>query len=717
MRKFFILIFAFTLFYQPGSRADEGMWLLPLIEKLNMDEMTELGLDLSAEEIYSINNSSLKDAIVIFGGGCTGEIISSQGLLLTNHHCGYSQIQEHSSVEHDYLKDGFWAMSKEEELPNPELSVKFLVRIEDVSGRVLEDIDHTMDEDERLSMVQERIEKITSEVEEDSHYLALVKPMFTGNQYYLFVYEEYKDVRLVGAPPSSIGKFGAETDNWMWPRHTGDFALFRVYTGPDGKPADYSDENIPLKPNHHLKISLKGVEEGDFAMVLGNPGTTERYMTSWGVNEVQSITHPNRIKIRGIRQEILMAAMQSSQKIRIQYASKYARSSNYWKFSIGQSKGLDRLNIYEKKKELESEFNQWVNNDELRDEKYGNALSLIENAIKSRAPYKHSRQYLMETMYYASEIYSFAAKFRRLEKVLDENQVEDEPVQFLLSDLKEETDKHFKNYNAPTDQKVVEAMLALYEENVDKEYYPEFFRDVSDKYSGKYDKYVRKLFRKSMFDNKDEVMDFLQDPDVKSLRKDPAFVAGKSVIGQYRELRKQSGKYEQDFIEGERKFIAGLMEMKEDKEFYPDANFTMRLTYGTVGDYSPRDAVQYDFQTTLKGVMEKEDPDNWEFVVSEKLKELYETKDYGNYSENDTMYVCFTTDNDITGGNSGSPVLNDKGELIGLAFDGNWEAMSGDIVFEEDLQKCINVDIRYVLFIIDRFAGAKNLIDELDIRM
>jgi hypothetical protein len=409
--------------------------------------------------------------------------------------------------------------------------------------------------------------------------------------------------------------------------------------------------------------------------------------------------------------------MQSSQKIRIQYASKYARSSNYWKFSIGQSKGLDRLNIYEKKKELESEFNQWVNNDELRDEKYGNALSLIENAIKSRAPYKHSRQYLMETMYYASEIYSFAAKFRRLEKVLDENQVEDEPVQFLLSDLKEETDKHFKNYNAPTDQKVVEAMLALYEENVDKEYYPEFFRDVSDKYSGKYDKYVRKLFRKSMFDNKDEVMDFLQDPDVKSLRKDPAFVAGKSVIGQYRELRKQSGKYEQDFIEGERKFIAGLMEMKEDKEFYPDANFTMRLTYGTVGDYSPRDAVQYDFQTTLKGVMEKEDPDNWEFVVSEKLKELYETKDYGNYSENDTMYVCFTTDNDITGGNSGSPVLNDKGELIGLAFDGNWEAMSGDIVFEEDLQKCINVDIRYVLFIIDRFAGAKNLIDELDIRM
>ncbi|MBS0011886.1 MAG: S46 family peptidase [Bacteroidales bacterium] len=715
MKRLISIFIALIVSLNMSLRADEGMWLLPLLEQLNMGKMTELGLELSAEEIYSLNQPSIKDAIVIFGGGCTAEIVSSQGLLLTNHHCGYGEIQSHSTVEHDYLKDGFWAMSEDDELPNPGLGVTFLVRIEDVTDRVLKNVRAGMSESERADAINNVRGEIVQEVMDGTHYRVIVNSFFGGNNFYLLVYETYNDVRLVGAPPSSIGKFGHDSDNWEWPRHTGDFSVFRVYMGPDGKPAEYSEDNIPLKPRHHLPVSIAGIDENDFAMILGYPGGTQRYMTSYGVDEVLSITHPNRIKIRGIRQEILMADMMADPKVNIQYASKYSGSSNYWKFSIGQKQGLERLRVKEEKEEIEKRFTEWVNKNRKRKEAYGEALDLIKTAIEGRAEYYNAQQYVGECLMRGTELPAMARNAQGLISALASE--DEEEINEAVVRLKQRAEGFYKDYNAPTDRKATKAMIKVFKEDIDPLYWPDFFSQIDSQFGGDVDKYVDYMFDNSIFTSEDKLMNFLTSPDAEKLETDPALKNGMDVMMVYRDLMQKLGEFDSSLDRGERLFIAGLREMDPDLVQYPDANFTMRLTYGSVLPYQPKDAVIYKHYTSMEGVIEKYVPGDYEYDLPDRLIELYEQKKFGKYADaSGHMPVCFLTNCDITGGNSGSPVLNGRGELIGLAFDGNWEAMSGDVAFEPDLQRCISVDIRYVLWIMDVYAGAGHLVKEMDIR-
>ena len=697
-------------------RADEGMWLLPLLEKLNIGDMQKAGFRLTAEDIYSINHSSIKDAIVIFGGGCTAEMVSAEGLLFTNHHCGYGAIQQHSSVEHDYLRDGFWAKSRSEEIPTPNLRVTFLVRIADVTDRVNARLNDSMSEKERDEAINAVSAEITSEATEDTHYTANVRSYFGGNNFYLLVYEIFTDVRMVGAPPSSIGKFGDETDNWVWPRHTGDFSIFRVYAGTDGKPAAYSSDNVPLKPRHFLPVSIRGVEKEDFAMIMGYPGSTDRYMTSYGVNELLEIDLPTRVKIRGEKQEIMRRHMYANQAVNIKYASKYAGSSNYWKNSIGKIAGIKRLDIVARKMEQENQFTQWVNADAGRKAKYGNALQLISSGIEDNKPYNLVGSYLTETMMSGAELPRFSTSFSALLDELKKDKPDAESVKRLTDRAQTVAETFFKNYDRALDREVSEAMLKRYFQDMSPSNYPDFYKTITQKYKGDVGKYVQDWFNKSIFSDPARLDAFLKKPTAKVLQNDLVYQAGQS-ISQMREKMREGVISKNDQIDkGYRLYIAGILEMDKEKVWYPDANFTMRLTYGKVADYFPRDGVYYSYYTTLKGVMEKEDPTNPEFVVPARLKELYAKKDFGRYADkNGELPLCFITDNDITGGNSGSPVINGRGELIGLAFDGNWEAMSGDIVFEPELQRCINVDIRYVLFIIDKYAGAQHLLDEMKI--
>jgi len=712
MKRFSLLFLNFLLLLSP-LKADEGMWLLPLLKQLNINTMREKGCKLTAEEIYAINHSSLKDAIVHFGGGCTAEIVSSEGLLFTNHHCGYDAIQSHSTVDHDYLKDGFWAKTKADELPNKGLTATFLVRIEDISDTINAALVKATTETERTALLDSISPKIAERATKGTHYSAEIHSFFGGNDFYLLVYETYKDVRFVGAPPSSIGKFGADTDNWMWPRHTADFSVFRVYMSPDSMPAEYSEKNIPLKPRQYLSVSTKGVKEGDFTMVIGYPGTTNRYMSSYRTASELAITHPNRVLIRGTRQDIWMKDMQADPAVRIKYASKYARSSNYWKFSQGQIKGLNRLHVVERKKQVEETFSKWVSADAARTAKYGNALTLIKDADAKLTPLQHTLQFYSEGLYRSIDAFNLSRKGIELMKLMSSFDAFPEKITKLVGELKAKTREEFANYNVATDQRVAEAMFQLLDKNLKEEDKATFFKEIKDDFKGDYAKYTQKLYSKSLFVDSVKLMAFLNNPKLSKLEKDPMIKLNLSINEVYTRIFAQADEYYDAIDKGNRLFIAGLREMDKNLVQYPDANSTMRLTYGTVGGYSPADAINYNYYTTLKGVMEKEDPNNWEFVVPQKLKELYQTKDYGAYGSNGELHTCFISNNDITGGNSGSPVLNDKGQLIGLAFDGNWEAMSGDKVFENELQKCICVDIRYVLFIIDKFAGATHLVNEL----
>ena len=712
MKKLSLLLLSFCFAFSSILRADEGMWLLPLIQKLNIEKMQEMGFKLTAEDIYSINKSSLKDAIVIFGGGCTGELISDKGLILTNHHCGYGAIQQLSSVDHNYLEDGFWAQNYSQELPAEGLKVSFLKYMEDVTATVLEGVTNNMDEKEREAKIAENSKAIEAKSAEGNHYKTMVRDYFNGNQFFLVVYEIFEDVRLVGTPPSSIGKFGHDTDNWMWPRHTGDFSMFRVYADKDGKPAKYSADNIPLKPAHHLPISLKGVEMDDFAMTIGFPGSTDRYLTSWGIEERMNIINQSRILPRGVKQEIWLKDMQADEKVNIQYASKYSGSSNYWKNSIGMNRGLENLNVLDQKRALENSFAQWVSADQNRKAEYGEVLPSLQKSYAEQAPYLKANQFLRECMIGGTEIYYFALRANALKKALESGKTEE--IDAAKKALQESSKAFYKNYYNKTDEKVMSALLKLYHDDIDKSYHPAFFSLIDKKFKGDFAKYAADLFKKSVSADEARFNSFMANPSLKVLNADPAFTGADAIIAVNRQLADKLQATSLVIERANRLFIKGLMEMQTNRTFYSDANFTMRLSFGKVGNYEPKDGVVYKHFTTLTGVMEKEDPNNWEFVVSPKLKELYNNKDFGQYADKDgSMHVCFTTNNDITGGNSGSPVINANGELFGLAFDGNWEAMSGDIAFETQLQKCINVDIRYVLFIIDKYAGATNLIHEM----
>ncbi len=711
--KRFIATMTVALATATAVRADEGMWILTLLDKLNIATMQEKGCKLSADDIYSINHSSIKDAVIIFGGGCTGEIVSENGLIFTNHHCGYSSIQQLSSVEHNYLRDGFWSHSFDEDLPVDGLKVKFVKRFEDCTAEVLKGTEEITDYEARNQLIETNTNKLIEENSADEFHQVIIESFFGGNQYFLIEYTIYQDIRLVATPPESIGKFGHETDNWMWPRHTGDFSIFRVYADKDGNPAEYSTSNKPLKPKHYLPISIKGTQKGDFAMTIGFPGSTERYLTSYGITERMNVDNQSMIGPRGVKQEIWLADMHKSEKINIQYASKYARSSNYWKNSIGMNRGLERLNIVEKKQQAEAQFQKWAESTPELKERYGNILNELKENYSKAHPLQKAISYLYECQFGGPEIFRFALNTRQLLSALQNN--DKDKIDTEIQRIKDLAEAFYKDYNAPTDQKVVAALGQYYAETLSKEYWPEYFAQVTKKYKS-FEKYSADLFKKSIFADQNKFNNFLANPKAKVLKNDPAYKAMLSIYDVYADTYYNIDPIQTQIENLNRLYIEGLMKMQANKAFYSDANFTMRLSYGSVGDYDPSDAVHYKHFTTLKGVIEKEDSTNWEFIVSPKLKKLYEAADYGRYADADgTMHVCFTTNNDITGGNSGSPVINGNGELIGLAFDGNWEAMSGDIAFETELQKCINVDIRYVLFIIEKYGEATNIINELKI--
>ena len=710
------LILLLTVFLFGSAVADEGMWLPSLIYKLNINTMQEMGCKLSAEDIYSINNASLKDAVVALDhGSCTAELISKDGLLLTNHHCGFGEIQAHSSVEHDYLQDGFWAMSRDEELPNPGKTVTFLLSVEDVTDKVLAELNEDMSEAERSKKINEVTDRLEKEAKGDTHYEVYVRDFFNANQYFLFVAETYRDVRLVGAPPQALGKFGGDTDNWMWPRHTNDFSMFRVYCAPDGSPAEYSEDNVPFQPKKFFPISLRGVKENDFAMVFGYPGRTNRYKTSYGIDYTMKVTNTARIEVRAKKLEIIADYMATSQKAKIQYASKHARSANYYKNAIGQNEALTKLHVLDQKRELEDQFTTWVDADPARKAKYGEALPLIREAYTDIENDK-ARDYMVEALLMGPEIFLFANSASPLMNLLEKPEENKDKIERVVEGMKGRLENYFKDYDAATDQKITAALMKIYAEKNSSAFYPSIYDEIQKKYKGDYEKYAAKMFEKSVFDNEAELKAFLEKPTLKALKKDMAFQAAVAIFNKYREIAKQQAAGGEKLSKGRRLFVSGLMEMQPEKVFYPDANSTMRLTYGKVMDYDPRDGVTYKYYTTTDGYLEKEIPGDYEFDVPAHMKELLLEKNYGQYADTDgKLHAAFITNNDITGGNSGSPVINGEGQLIGIAFDGNWEAMSGDFVFEPNLQRCINVDIRFVLWVIDVYAGAGHLVDEMEI--
>ena len=698
-------------------RADEGMWMLPLLQKMNAKAMKDLGCELTPQQIYDINNSSIKDAIVQFGGGCTGEIISSEGLLVTNHHCGYGNIQKLSTVEHDYLKDGYWAMNRSEELPCEGLTVTFLEYMQDITplldkaekkarkeNKGAEDIDKLVAEAKEAAA-----EALVTEAEANNpHCTVTITPFYNDNVYYLIVYKVYRDVRFVGAPPSSIGKFGADTDNWMWPRHTGDFSMFRVYADKDNNPADYSPENVPLKAKNHLKISLAGVQEGDYTMIMGYPGRTTRFQTSPEL-KFQIEQNDIRIAARTIRQDVMLEDMLADPKEKIQYASKYSGSSNGWKKWQGMKLAFDKLDIIGRAEQEEAEFTKWVNANKKRTEKYGTALVDLANGIESGRDANNAFTKAFETVY-KIELTNFGLTLN----ILASREIRNgKDTLSALNAAYEAIAGQYGDYSVGTDRKVAKALLKHYRDIAAPENHlknlPEDFATMD------INSFVDCLFDHSAFTSAESLKAAI-DQKGAAVLDDPAVKVGMSIYNECLGAQMLAMKSAQDLEKARQTYTAGLLEWKDGEPSYPDANFTMRYTYGTVKGYSPKDAVVYKHYTTLDGVMEKENPDNWEFVVPEKLKELWKNQDYGQYGTADgKMVTCFLSNNDITGGNSGSPIMNGRGELIGLAFDGNWESMSSDVMFEPDLQRCINVDIRYVLFIVDKFGGAGWLIDEMDL--
>ena len=725
MKKVLGIILLAILVSVGKVRADEGMWLPMFVERLNYVDMQKMGLQLTPEELYSINHSSLKDAIVGLGEDamprgffCTGEIVSQHGLLFTNHHCGYGAVQKLSSPEFDYLRDGFWAKSYAEELPAPDMTASFLIRMEDVTEVILGVVNDSMDFATRQMTISGKIKELEAAASENGKYNPVIKGFFEGNEYYMFVYQVFTDVRLVGVANSSIGKFGGDTDNWMWPRHTGDFSIFRVYADKDGNPAAYSKDNVPLTPKHYLPISLDGVKKDDFTMIWGFPGTTERYMSSYGINYNVETFYPTIVDIFGKQLEVMDEYMQADEVINLMYADNHAGLANTWKNFIGQCLMLRKNKVAEAKEALEADFMKWVNADANRKAEYGEALANLKDAYEmlgAVAPY----------IYYPNFISSagaagIAANFASYIEAAKEKDKEAEAI--ALEELRQmDVDALFADTDPQVEKKTFAEMLKLYSNTFDAEALPEIFTIIDKKFKGDIDAFADYVYTKSFFATPESVKAAIAKPNAKKMAKDYAYIMVMSMMDKlyenvmpYQMAMASVREYDHIFVKGLREYYAAT---QPGKSLYPDANSTMRMSYGSVQDYSPADAVHYDYICTSKGILEKYKPGDYEFDAPKALIDLIEKKDFGVYADdNGELVVCFLSTNDITGGNSGSPIMNGKGELIGLAFDGNWEAMSGDVNFEPRLQRTINVDIRYVLFVIDKYAGATRLIDELDIR-
>lgn len=713
-----IVSLAVALLTQP-LLADEGMWLLPLLKQQKFDEMKALGLELEAKDIYSPDSSSLKDAVVIFGGGCTGEMISPEGLLITNHHCGYGQIQQHSSVEHDYLTDGFWAMSREQELPNPGLTVTFIDAIDDVTDYVKEDLKSDTDPNSMKFLSASYLNKLAEKkvgaefLKNNPGTAVEIKPFFGGNKYYMFTKKIFSDVRLVGAPPSSIGKFGADTDNWVWPRHTGDFSLFRVYADANGNPAPYSTSNVPLKPKRYFKLSTGGVQENDYAMVMGFPGTTNRYYTSWEVAERRDIDNAVRINIRNLRQQAMLEEMLADPQVRIQYASKYAGSTNAYKNAIGTNWAINKRDFEGVKKQMQDELLAWSQKNCRSN--YIEAIQTLETIVADRADLRFRRAMLDEALLRGIEYVKVPASMDTLQAALIAK--DKKAIAAALPVLQQAFDKfQNKDYSPAVDRKIAKVLLKEYTKLVPAGKRPAYLELIDTKFNGDTDAFVDFTFDTSIFASKENLAAFMKKPSLKQLNADPMMNLAASVQEENAALKKALADFDSGYAIAHRAYLKGLMEMKGELTMAPDANFSLRITYGQVKGYRPTDAVTYDATTTLDGVMGKEDPNNWEFVVSDKLKELYKQQDFGRYAnEQGKQPVAFAATTHTTGGNSGSPVLNSRGELIGTNFDRNWEGVGGDIEYLPDYQRSIIVDVRYVLFVIDKYAGAGYLLDEMDI--
>jgi hypothetical protein len=719
MRKGFLLLFIILFISLPLLRAAEGMWMPILLKKYTIEEMQKAGFKLTAEDIYDINKASLKDAVVGLGYNgrpfshfCSGELVSDQGLMLTNHHCAYRAIQKHSTLEHDYLTDGFWAYNKDEELANPWITASFLKRMEDVTSEVLKGITDEMTEEEREATIIENQKSIIEKTEEGTHYRASIKQFFAGNEYYMSVYEIFEDVRLVGAPPSAIGKFGGDTDNWSWPRHTGDFAMFRIYASKTNEPNEYSEENVPYKPVMHYEISVKGINKGDFTMVLGYPGTTEQHLPSFAVELKKNHINPLRIDLRGKRLNIMNKYMEKDKGVRIQYASKYAGIANGWKKWIGENNGMDRFETIKNKKILENEFELWAKSNKA----YQGIIEAYKNKYEALTPLQEGFYYAIEAVL-SIETVDFAGQFSRL---VDDAKKEDnqEKVKKDIENLKERAETHFKDFYTPIDKEITAEVLHVYINDAPKAYLPEIIKEIDGKYKGDMQKYAKKLFDKTIFSDKEQVLDLLNNfssKDYKKIEKDPAYQVNDHVVEFYKEnIQPEYANHSDEIDILDRKYVAGLRQMQSDENFYPDANSTFRIGYGKVDGYEPRDGVAYSYQTTLKGIIEKDNPEIYDYRVPEKLKKLYKTKDFGVYTnDNGEVPVCFIGTNHTTGGNSGSPVLNAEGRLIGINFDRAWEGVMSDITYKPEICRNIMLDIRYVLFIVDKYAEAQNLIDEM----
>ena len=717
MKKILLSVLAAAL--SLPAVADEGMWLLPLLQQQKFPEMQALGLKLQDYDIYSPDSASLKDAVVIFGGGCTGEIVSPDGLLLTNHHCGYGQIQQHSTLEHDYLTDGFWATTREQELPNPGLTVTFIDKIEDVTDYVKKELEKDTDPQSMNFLSPKYLNglakaKVGEKFLQDNPGTEVeIKAFYGGNVYYMFTKKIYSDIRLVGAPPSSVGKFGADTDNWMWPRHTGDFSVFRVYADANGNPAEYSESNVPLRPKRWFKISVKGVEEDDYAMMMGFPGRTNKYYTSWEVAERRDIDNTVRINIRNLRQEVMLDEMLKDPSVRIQYASKYAGSTNAYKNAIGSNWAIKKRNFEQVKKEEQDRLIAWAQKN--NESSYPEALSTLEQIVSDRKDLRFRSWMLDEAILRGIEFTKVPTEVQSVSDALKGKDRNEQQKQIRLLDMAYHRFAD-KDYAPEVDKKIAKVMLKEYRRLVPAKSLPAYFSLIDKKFKGDVDRFVDYLFDKSIYGSEENFDKFKTRPSVKALEQDPMILFAKSVQEEKANLNAALADFDSGYALAHKEYVKGLLAMYQDKANFPDANFSLRLTYGQVKGYRPKDAVYYNCQTTLDGVMEKEDSTNWEFVVPSRLKALYEAKDFGRYQMPDgRMPVAFSATTHTTGGNSGSPVLNANGELIGINFDRNWEGVGGDIQYLPDYQRSIIVDIRYVLFLIDKYAGAGYLLEEMDL--